>query len=626
MKLGRLALSLTPIITAALIFLTSCQLMPTKSRMNEPGNIDLSHWNFQGDGSVRLDGEWEFYWDQLIEPGEFSDSQVELTGHYPVPLYWTKYNDLNLPAKGMATYRLLIETDADNRSFSLKTPEIYTEYSLWINGTLIDSHGYFINQNPRYLRPDVYSFYTEKPTIEIVLQIKNQAHANAGIGQSLFLGTPESVYKLRIAGIALDLLVFAICLFVGCYHLILFFYKRNQYEFLFFAVFCITVAFRGILSNETVIMQISPELPFVIGSRMITALIPVISTSALYFLYYMYPGRIIIKLFQALVTVNIIYLFLTIAAQTFLYSSLFNAYLLSVVGSWVLLLYAVIGSIINGNKHSYIFLVGGVFLIIGSFNDMLYFNQIINTGYNLSLALALFAICQSILLAIRFSTLYNEKEELKGRLLMIEISFLHAQIKPHFIYNTLSAISNMISKNQDIAKELLLDFSDYLRVCFSFDNIEGLNTLGSEIENVRTYLSIEKARFRDRLKVEFDLQEDMTKLIPLLTIQPIVENAVLHGLMNKLEGGTVKISTCNVNGSTHIVVEDDGIGIEGTRINTLLEGSAAKGITLRNIHKRLTHKYGTGLIISSKVNVGTRVEIVIPCITDEEENCEHTGS
>lgn len=138
------ALTCAPIAWSFLdVTLAGCRPLSGIDSRVEEGVMDLSYRDLQKEGNIKLDGNWEFYWDQLIQPGSFFQLDKYLTGYYPLPLYWTKYTDLNLPAKGFATYRIRINVDETYKSLSIKTPEIYTEYRLWINGEIIDSYGSF---------------------------------------------------------------------------------------------------------------------------------------------------------------------------------------------------------------------------------------------------------------------------------------------------------------------------------------------------------------------------------------------------------------------------------------------------------------------------------------------------
>ncbi|MNO24784.1 Sensor histidine kinase TmoS [compost metagenome] len=194
-----------------------------------------------------------------------------------------------------------------------------------------------------------------------------------------------------------------------------------------------------------------------------------------------------------------------------------------------------------------------------------------------------------------------------------EIAFLQAQIKPHFLYNALNAIISVCPDDPDMATELLLDLSQYLRSSFDFQNRGQTVPIEKELELVRSYLALEKARFDERLNIVFDLPQDMMGLVPPLTIQPIVENAVNHGLMQKESGGTVTLSIRQLPRHLAVAVTDDGIGMSQERIAEVLsEERTEGGIGLRNIQRRLLKIYGTGLSIISVPDQGTTISYTIP--------------
>ena len=193
-----------------------------------------------------------------------------------------------------------------------------------------------------------------------------------------------------------------------------------------------------------------------------------------------------------------------------------------------------------------------------------------------------------------------------------ETAFMQAQIKPHFLYNTLNTISSFCDSDPDKAQELIDDFSNYLRQSFDFKSLETYVPLERELSLVSFYLEIEKARFGDQLIVEFDIDSEINVRIPLLTIQPLVENAVSHGIRNKDDAGTVKISAKKVLEGLMVSVADDGLGIPQDRLNNLLAPESSRGISLWNIDRRLKKLYGAGLIIESQPGKATTVSYIVP--------------
>ncbi|HVI40382.1 MAG TPA: ATP-binding protein, partial [Anaerovoracaceae bacterium] len=206
-----------------------------------------------------------------------------------------------------------------------------------------------------------------------------------------------------------------------------------------------------------------------------------------------------------------------------------------------------------------------------------------------------------------------------NKLITTEMSFLQAQIKPHFIHNALSVISSLSIKDPHKAKALILDLSDYLRGSFDLNNDEGLTTLSKELELVRAYLSIEQARFKERLQVHYHLLEDVDCTLPLLTIQPLVENAIRHGIICRMEGGEIHITASLEPDRVRIEVRDNGVGIESERITKFFElKQDQRGVGMANIHRRLMTHYGEGLHIESLPNQGTVIYFYVPYNSGKE--------
>ncbi|WP_303871036.1 AAA family ATPase [Acetobacterium wieringae] len=214
-----------------------------------------------------------------------------------------------------------------------------------------------------------------------------------------------------------------------------------------------------------------------------------------------------------------------------------------------------------------------------------------------------------------FSNLIATKEELHRsteELLRSEIAFLQAQIKPHFLYNALNTIAAFSLDEPQMTRDLLANLSAFLRGSFDFKNRDKLVTLQKELELVEAYLFIEKARFGKRLNIIYDIEDQIICLLPPLVIQPLVENAVQHGLAAQKNGGTVKISVHHIEESIIISVVDDGVGIPEEVLEKCQNGSEGSGVALKNINMRLVRLYGHGLEVERMPGGGTRAVIQIP--------------
>ena len=206
---------------------------------------------------------------------------------------------------------------------------------------------------------------------------------------------------------------------------------------------------------------------------------------------------------------------------------------------------------------------------------------------------------------VQISQQINEEKEIK--LKEQRMSLMLSQIQPHFLYNTLNTITALCRINPKLAEETTIKFSKYLRENMHNMGKNDTQLFSKELEHTNIYLDIEKLRFGDRVKVEYDIKtEDFN--MPTLTLQPIVENAVKHGICNKVEGGTIKIST-EKKGKDHIIIiSDNGIGFEMRK--ALNDGRTHVGI--QNVKERLKTIVDAELEITSFIGIGTVVKIIIP--------------
>ncbi|MDF5490867.1 histidine kinase, partial [Vibrio parahaemolyticus] len=180
--------------------------------------------------------------------------------------------------------------------------------------------------------------------------------------------------------------------------------------------------------------------------------------------------------------------------------------------------------------------------------------------------------------------LYGDYQQQQALLAQAEIKLLHAQVNPHFLFNALNTISAITRRDPDKARELIQNLSHFFRSNLK-QNINTV-TLKEELAHVNSYLSIEKARFTDRLEVEIDIQPELLDIkLPSFTLQPLVENAIKHGISNMLEGGKVHIySEAHPQGHL-ITVEDNAGSFEPPKENH-------SGLGLEIVDKRLTNQFG----------------------------------
>ena len=210
-----------------------------------------------------------------------------------------------------------------------------------------------------------------------------------------------------------------------------------------------------------------------------------------------------------------------------------------------------------------------------------------------------------LMIHVYISQQVNREKDIKLR--EQRLSMMLSQIQPHFLYNTLNTITALCRTNPKLAEETTVKFSKYLREnMYGVDSRE-VHPFSQELDHIKIYLDIEKLRFGSRLNIVYDIQSTDFD-VPVLTLQPIVENAVKHGICKRLEGGTVEIKSQKIGRDHIITIIDDGEGFDPERVH--LDGK--KHIGIANAYERLKNTAKAQMDIESMPGFGTKVRILIP--------------
>lgn len=216
-----------------------------------------------------------------------------------------------------------------------------------------------------------------------------------------------------------------------------------------------------------------------------------------------------------------------------------------------------------------------------------------------------------------------ELDSSRERLARAEVRALRAQISPHFIYNALTAIGSFVRTDPERARELILEFAEFTR--YSFRAHGEFTTLAEELRSIDRYLTIERARFGERLQVRLQIAPEVLPVtLPFLCLQPLVENAVRHGLSRKPGTGMVSIEARDAGAECHITVEDDGVGMDPATLTAGIAELAGAGsdptddpgqhVGLSNVDERLRSVFGDrfGLVVETGLGSGTKVSMRVP--------------
>lgn len=246
-------------------------------------------------------------------------------------------------------------------------------------------------------------------------------------------------------------------------------------------------------------------------------------------------------------------------------------------------------------------------LLLDAFNAFFYFTSIplFEIGITISL------LNQIVVLVIDLRRQYKESiryQQMQKELYEAKVSLMVSQIQPHFLYNSLTSIAMMCTKDPKKARQATINFADYLR-----GNMNSLKQTApvpfpQELEHLKKYLMLEEMRFGDMLNIEYDIQTTDFN-IPLLSVQPLVENAVKHGVGMKEDGGTVTIATREEDDCFKVIITDDGVGFDTTKP---IRADGRSHVGMENVRQRLKELCDADVIIESEIGVGTSATIRIP--------------
>ena len=254
------------------------------------------------------------------------------------------------------------------------------------------------------------------------------------------------------------------------------------------------------------------------------------------------------------------------------------------------------------------------FLLFSIFPASAFFLRHLVYFFSIDISLAVSELLIYIFINVKKTQELSEQQLLISK---YKASAMYSQIRPHFIFNVLNSIYVMCAKDSRLAQNAIEKFSDYLRSNIEFIEKDEKISIGQEMNLVKNYVALEKLRFADELKVEYDIQAD-DFFIPPFTLQPLVENAVKHGLLPKKGGGTIKIKTYKNAGFNVIDIYDDGVGfVKGGAYNSEHKEKEGSHIGIENVNDRLKILCG-GCVEIGSIERWTVVRIKIPVFSSEK--------
>lgn len=594
------------IILGFILILTStgCSTISFAPRA-EQGVLDLRNWDFAKSGIILLDGEWDFYWNRLLNYSDFKDNQEN---HFViVPETWDNYamNQTELPGKGFATYRLRVQTNlAKGTLLALRLKTVSSAYQIFIDDTYLLGAGTVSTDakgEKGSYHPQSGIFPVPNKEFDIIIQVSNFHYARGGLWDSLSLGQVEQIHNYENMLVGRETFLIGVLIIIALFYMAIFFLIRELKYTLYFSL----MAFWAAISVDTVgeFLLFHSSIPFRCVISIWYGATGWLTFFLLMFMHELFPSgfsRIATRIYLCIMIVfQTIYIFVNPVYYT---KFAFVANLSECIAILIVLVIILIGAG-KGYKNWQLNIISISFLLFGYLHDVLYLTNSIDSPmkemFYWSSLVAL--MIQMITQAQRIKTYFDSKAS-------AEMMLLQAQIKPHFLYNTINTIICVSRFDGERARDLLIDFGQYLRKSFDFKSSEQLVTLNHEIELAKAYIAIEKARFGNRLHVEFHLKGEINNLkVPILVLQPIIENAIIHGVLPKAEGGTVDIQIFREGQTLFFSVKDNGVGMDKAKYEDIL-GDNKNHIGLSNIDSRLRRLYKQSLEIISKEDEGTEIK------------------
>lgn len=400
-----------------LLFLLVCLLVGCANRVPEAkgGSINLEDYSFSNGGSIKLNGEWEFYWEQLLTDTD----EVSRTGYIHVPSFWDRQRvgTEELSGKGHATYRLRVELDEKEKGkmMALYLPfGMESAYKVYVNGELLASAGIVGTARQEMVgkyEPKVVIFQA-KQINKITIQVSNYVQTTGGLWDPISMGSAEDMVQFWNNRLAKELFVAGSIVMIGLYHLGLYFIRRKDTSPLYFGAFCLLIGLRSLFLGEVYINEVIPNFSFELYKKL--EYIGQYMGPAMFLLYVqcLFPKDInqtIVKIGVGFYVIMSVFVVLTPAVVFTIVLKLSHVMLL-ILAPYVVFVFIKAAS----KKREGALFSCMMFLVLALtvVNDVLYYNQVISTFDMAKFGLFSFIFAQAFLLSIKFSKAFKSVEEL----------------------------------------------------------------------------------------------------------------------------------------------------------------------------------------------------------------------
>lgn len=584
--IGLMLLIILVALSSALV-LTYGQTVDSTATVTQ-GTADLTESDVTNQ-VLRLDGTWRFQ-SSLLD-------RVDRKSYRNVP---------HITPHATATYEADVALPPGQ--YALRVPRNHPHLQLAIDGNPVTPVYSSTTQDARSAYLVLLDPLTQN--FRLTMQLSANDDRPTGIEESLLIGPVSHVMAMQNKFLSYDFVIILIALLIFLFYGIVSLLHRKEALYVYGAAFFLLVGLSLLTRDQMMIFEVIPAMTYVAAHKF--SLVTVLLSIGMLIEFAIRLERVPFQRFLKAVSYPL-YVFSVIAlvvpynVHTW-FDYMVWMYVLFIAFFWT-------GLNINwlferkDDGYPFEFLIFTVSMVIGYIGQTI--NLLIrhpNQDLYASFLSLIYFILMFALLPIHLSTGKRKQREVQTLATQSEISFFNAQIKPHFLYNTLGNVIALCYTAPNEAARLLSHLSTYIRFIFENGRTDTDITLAQELEMIDSYLTIEQTRFNDAIAITKDIDESvLNTLIPPLLIQPLVENAVRHGLMKKDGTKRLMLSVKDFGSTIEVHIADNGIGFETT--TKVWEPS---GIGLPNVKNRIGYLDGATFKLQSEPGVGTHVQVRLP--------------
>lgn len=590
-------------------------IQPVPLMLGEKEDVPVETY-IDPDQTYYLTGDIECYPKMIISPNNFDYYEENKTTIHS--LGDVRSEECKKGDNYVATLRFYLNIPG-NIPYAIRFPGEFCEYILFSNRVTSAYTTTFRSDDPVYPAPRYIEFpFSESGEYEIVLYVITPTNSVNSTKGTILFGSQEHISKIcdndRAATIIHISIMAVVMIFFGINTMAI---RRDN---ILGSFTLLTAAFilRTLMRDYVMIMDIFPHLSYQLGTIFSGLTMPLLLVSLVYYGKCLFPSLFPKYSMRATIVVLMIPF---IDALTF--NSVFWLNILTEIAYVIpfgICLYVFIKSHLKKYPNSILWGTGVLLLVISGGLDISSSRFPVPVNYTHTISFFAFAILELTILARRYANQYQAEdfytEELKRTLEEMQASenaFLNAQMKPHFLYNTLNTIADLCVTDSQKAKSMISSLKEYCQLILSIDNVEKTVPLSQEMELVTAYTSIEHERFPSiNFYNDFPLRMPTVDMPPL-TLQPLIENAIKHGVRKSDKPGVITLRIKDSFDSVTFYVSDNGVGMNEETISKLFEAPKEyQSIGVYNIDKRLKNLYHKGLSVESTVGLGTCISFSVP--------------